>query len=132
VFPAKAQKFFFLFLILAFPLAAHAQFEPAAYSRTEAMIPMRDGVRLYTQIDAPANAKEALPILLLRTPYGLGSLTAEQIATALSELSAGGYILVRQDIRGRFKSEGEFVMLHRRKHRHLRHDRLLTHQGPEQ
>jgi putative CocE/NonD family hydrolase len=75
------------------------------------MIPMRDGVRLYTQIDAPANSSQPLPILLLRTPYGLGTATAEQVATLVSELSSDGYILVRQDIRGRFKSEGEFVML---------------------
>ena len=75
------------------------------------MIPMRDGVRLYTQIDAPKNPSSPLPILLLRTPYGLGTTTAEQIATFLSELSSDGYIIVRQDIRGRFKSEGQFVML---------------------
>src|SRR5262249_49615830 len=100
-----------LFLLLAFALIASAQIKPSDYSRTEAMIPMRDGVRLYTQIDSPSTATERLPILLLRTPYGLGNLTAEQVATALSELSEGGYILVRQDIRGRFKSEGEFVML---------------------
>jgi uncharacterized protein len=89
----------------------HAQYKPADYTRTEAMIPMRDGVRLYTTIDAPARATESLPILLLRTPYGLGTTTAEQLATALTELSSEGYIFVRQDIRGRFKSEGEFVML---------------------
>src|SRR5215467_6001390 len=100
-----------LFLLLAFALLASAQIKPSDYSRTEAMIPMRDGVRLYTQIDAPTTSTQLLPILLLRTPYGLGTLTAEQVATALTELSESGYILVRQDIRGRFKSEGEFVML---------------------
>ena len=63
------------------------------------------------QIDAPTNASEKLPILLLRTPYGLGELKADQVATGLSELSSDGFIIVRQDIRGRFKSEGEFVML---------------------
>ncbi|HEV8203066.1 MAG TPA: CocE/NonD family hydrolase, partial [Pyrinomonadaceae bacterium] len=99
-----------VFLLIALT-AARAQYKPADYSRTEAMIPMRDGVRLYTTIDAPAQATESLPILLLRTPYGLGTTTAEQLATALTELSSDGYILVRQDIRGRFKSEGEFVML---------------------
>ncbi len=68
---AFAGKLVFAFLILS--NVAHAQFQPADYTRTEAMIPMRDGVRLYTQIDAPAQAKEPLPILLLRTPYGLGT-----------------------------------------------------------
>ena len=99
------------FFLLAFAVVANAQIKPSDYSRTEAMIPMRDGVRLYTQIDAPTTSTQPLPILLLRTPYGLGNLTAEQVATALTELSESGYILVRQDIRGRFKSEGEFVML---------------------
>jgi putative CocE/NonD family hydrolase len=88
-----------------------AQFKPADYSRTEAMIPMRDGVKLYTQVDAPAHSTEPLPLLILRTPYGLGDLKADQVATALTELSEDGYIIVRQDIRGRFKSEGQFVML---------------------
>src|SRR5436190_4838686 len=98
-------------LVLTFPANANAQFKPGDYVRTEAMVPMRDGVRLYTQIDAPANTSEKLPILLLRTPYGLGELKADQVASALPELSEDGYIIVRQDIRGRFKSEGEFVML---------------------
>ncbi|HEX5604732.1 MAG TPA: CocE/NonD family hydrolase, partial [Pyrinomonadaceae bacterium] len=97
-----------LFLNLA---DTRAQFKPADYARTEAMIPMRDGVRLYTQIDAPVKASEQLPILLLRTPYGLGDTKADQLAAALTELSTDGYIFVRQDIRGRFKSEGQFVML---------------------
>jgi len=106
-----ARNCFLLFLLFSSAALTHAQYKPADYSRTEAMIPMRDGVRLYTTIDAPAQATESLPILLLRTPYGLGTTTAEQLATGLTELSSDGYILVRQDIRGRFKSEGEFVML---------------------
>ena len=103
------KKIFFLLLIL--PTVAHAQYKPADYTRTEAMIPMRDGVRLYTLIDAPTHVSEPLPILLLRTPYGLGTSTPEQVAASVTELSSDGYIFVRQDIRGRFKSEGEFVML---------------------
>lgn len=75
------------------------------------MIPMRDGVRLYSQIYAPAEASEKLPILLLRTPYGTGQLNAARMAASLPELMADGYIVVTQDIRGRFKSEGSFVML---------------------
>src|SRR6186713_182961 len=91
------------------PIAAQ---QPAApFTRTEAMIPMRDGVRLFTQVYAPAKAAEPLPILLLRTPYGIGNMSPEALATALPELTADGYIIVRQDIRGRFKSEGQFVML---------------------
>jgi uncharacterized protein len=99
----------FFVLILTHP--ATAQPKATDFSRQEAMIPMRDGVRLYTQVDAPVIPSGKLPILLLRTPYGLGDLSANQVAAALPELSGDGYIIVRQDIRGRFKSEGQFVML---------------------
>jgi len=89
-----------------------AQQQPAvSLNATEAMIPMRDGVRLYSQIYAPVEASEKLPILLLRTPYGTGQLNAARMAASLPELMADGYIVVTQDIRGRFKSEGSFVML---------------------
>src|SRR5436189_4301285 len=54
---------------------------------------------------------ELLPIILLRTPYGTGTLNPTRVATALAHLLADGYIIVQQDIRGRFKSEGTFVML---------------------
>ena len=75
------------------------------------MIPMRDGVKLYTQVYAPSNAVEKLPILFLRTPYGIGDMNPEALSKALPELWADGYVVVRQDIRGRFKSEGQFIML---------------------
>jgi len=81
------------------------------FTRAEAMIPMRDGMRLYTQIFAPTQTAERFPVLLLRTPYGTGQFTPERLAASLPELAADGYIFVLQDIRGRFKSEGEFVML---------------------
>lgn len=68
-------------------------------------------MRLYTQVYVPTPASEELPILLLRTPYGTGQLSSQRIAASLPELTADGYIIVVQDIRGRFKSEGKFVML---------------------
>ena len=83
----------------------------SSLTATEAMIPMRDGVRLYTQVYAPAQIVEPLPILLLRTPYGTGQLNPSRIAASLPELTREGFIVVSQDIRGRFKSEGQFVML---------------------
>jgi len=97
------------FLASAAPLGAQ---QPASLStRTEAMVRMRDGVRLHTQIYSPVRTSERLPILLLRTPYGIGDSSPGQLAAALAELTADGYVIVRQDIRGRFKSEGQFVML---------------------
>ena len=89
----------------------NAQNEQPLFTRTDAMIPMRDGIRLNTRIFAPTRNNEQFPLLLLRTPYGIGDSAPAQIAAALPELTAEGFIIVQQDIRGRFKSEGEFVML---------------------
>jgi putative CocE/NonD family hydrolase len=93
-----------IWVATAAPTAAQS-----AYSRIETMIPMRDGVKLYTQIYTPTRTTEPVPILFLRTPYGIGNLTSEQLASSLADLP--DYIIVRQDIRGRFKSDGQFVML---------------------
>ena len=94
-------------------LAPHARQETtvAPLIRTEHMIPMRDGVRLYTQVYVPERITEPLPIIFQRTPYGIGQNTPAGVAAALSDLLVDGYIIVLQDIRGRFKSEGSFVML---------------------
>ncbi|MEO5857386.1 MAG: CocE/NonD family hydrolase [Pyrinomonadaceae bacterium] len=92
--------------------AAYAPVRAApVYTKTDAMVAMRDGVRLFTKIFTPDITDEKLPILLLRTPYGVGDLTSDQLNAALPDISKDGYIIVQQDIRGRFKSEGQFVML---------------------
>ena len=83
----------------------------APLTATEAMIAMRDGARLYTQVYVPKQVTTPVPILLLRTPYGTGQLNPSRMAASIPELTADGYIVVVQDIRGRFKSEGTFVML---------------------
>ena len=106
--------------------AATANAEPAAdpasdWDRTEHMVPMRDGVRLQTVIYAPRAAQssgERLPILLMRTPYGFGEgegrgeRTPSMWLTApwLRPLLDDGYLLVMQSVRGRFRSEGTYVM----------------------
>jgi hypothetical protein len=105
-----------LLACLACGAAGTAQDSPL--SATEAMIPMRDGVRLSTQMYAPKQSTEPLPIIVLRTPYGTGSLNPSRIATALAHLLADGNVIVQQDIRGRFKSEGTFVMLRQPRDRH--------------
>src|SRR5262245_41817500 len=84
---------------------------PAPLTRTEHMIAMRDGVRLYTQVYVPRGLTEPVPIIFTRTPYGIGQNTSASVAAALADLLTDGYIVVLQDIRGRFKSEGTFVML---------------------
>lgn len=80
------------------------------YEKTNAMIPMRDGVKLNTDIYVPKSARGPLPFLLLRTPYGIDG-SGQMLGSYLKELAEEGYIFVFQDIRGRFKSEGQFVML---------------------
>nr|QEO74562.1 hypothetical protein [uncultured bacterium] len=84
---------------------------PQAFDRREAMIPMRDGVRLHTLIFTPRNAREALPILLRRTPYGADVIDERFINRRYKEFVRDGYIFVIQDIRGRYRSEGRFMMM---------------------
>ncbi len=87
------------------------------YARTEAMIPMRDGTHLHAVIFRPTpdlspqqTPPTPLPFLIDRTPYGVDDNTSESINRTKPELAASGYIFVFQDIRGRYKSEGSFVM----------------------
>jgi putative CocE/NonD family hydrolase len=90
------------------------------YVRREVMIPMRDGVKLHTVILVPKGASRA-PILLTRTPYDATALTKHINSSHLGPslygydnatdvIVEGGYIRVVQDIRGKYGSEGEYVM----------------------
>ncbi len=106
------------------------------------MIPMRDGVKLFTVIVVPKGAQHA-PILLTRTPYNAAERTRRMRSPyMLATLPQGdevfvadGYIRVFQDIRGKYGSEGDYIMTRplrgplndthdRRIHRRVRHDRL--------
>jgi putative CocE/NonD family hydrolase len=91
---------------------------PFQYVRREAMIPMRDGARLYTVLIIPKGAAHA-PIMLDRTPYsaekstsrdGGGAWPENILSQAYAELIRAGYIVAIQDVRGKYKSEGEYVM----------------------
>jgi predicted acyl esterase len=89
----------------------------SAYVKREVMIPMRDGVRLHTVIVIPKGAKDA-PMVLTRTPYNASKRAVRNESPhmlALLPLAdevfvAGGYIRVYQDVRGKYGSEGEYVM----------------------
>jgi putative CocE/NonD family hydrolase len=81
------------------------------YQRTEVMIPMRDGVKLHAVILKPADIPGALPFLIQRTPYGVDATSRTSFFSALPELARDGYIYVAEDIRGRYKSQGQFVMM---------------------
>jgi putative CocE/NonD family hydrolase len=83
--------------------------EARGFKSAESMVPVRDGVKLHTLIFTPEGRQGALPILFLRTPYGIDGKAAT-LQSSLKELADDGYIFVFQDLRGKFKSEGEFVM----------------------
>jgi putative CocE/NonD family hydrolase len=106
------------------PSETPAHFKPVTdsfdYARRDVMIPMRDGVKLHTVILVPKGAKGA-PILLTRTPYDATALTSHAESAHLGPILAGydnatdvivegGYIRVVQDVRGKYGSEGDYVM----------------------
>lgn len=106
------------------PSETPATFQPTNegfdYVRRDVMIPMRDGVKLHTVILVPKGAKGA-PILLTRTPYNATALTTHSVSSHLGPILSGydnatdvivegGYIRVVQDIRGKYGSEGDYVM----------------------
>jgi uncharacterized protein len=87
--------------------------ESKEYSRSEEMIPVRDGVKLHVVILRPVgleSAGEPLPFLMERTPYGTDNNSSKSVNVSKPELAASGYIFVFGDIRGRYQSEGQFVM----------------------
>ncbi len=118
----------------ALPSETPAKFEPVTdsydYVRRDVMIPMRDGVKLHTVILVPKGARNA-PILLTRTPYSATELTNHDprggeitnppfsahlgpilygYDNATDVIIEGGYIRVVQDVRGKYGSEGDYVM----------------------
>ena len=107
-----------------YPSEIPAHFTPVTdsfdYERREAMIPMRDGVKLHTVILVPRGARHA-GILLTRTPYDADALTSHTMSGHLAPLLQGydnatdvivedGYIRVVQDVRGKYGSGGDYVM----------------------
>jgi len=81
------------------------------FEKTEVQIAMRDGVRLNTDIYVPKGISTELPIIFFRTPYGIEGAERVIGTGSTAELAGDGYIFALQDIRGRFKSEGQFVMM---------------------
>ncbi len=82
------------------------------YTKFEYRVPMRDGVRLFTAVYVPKDDSRPYPILLLRTPYGIGPYGVDQYKADIgpsTALAKEGYIFVYQDVRGRMMSEGEFI-----------------------
>jgi putative CocE/NonD family hydrolase len=106
------------------PSETPAKLEPVTdsfdYTRRDVMVPVRDGVKLHTVILVPKGAQGA-PILLTRTPYNATELTSHSQSShlgpilqgydnAVEVIVEGGYIRVIQDVRGKYGSEGDYVM----------------------
>jgi len=89
----------------------------ADYIRREVMIPMRDGAKMFAVIVMRKGTRDA-PILLTRTPYNAGKTTSRNQSQSITEILPvsdaefvnGGYIRVYEDVRGRNRSEGDYVM----------------------
>ncbi|MES2063619.1 MAG: CocE/NonD family hydrolase [Bacteroidota bacterium] len=82
------------------------------YTKIERLIPMRDGIKLFTAIYIPKDSKEKYPFILSRTPYSVAPYGVDKYKTALGPSALfikEGYIFVYQDVRGKWMSEGEFV-----------------------
>jgi len=95
------------------------------YEKTQQMIPMRDGVKLFTQVYIPKDTSQEYPILLFRTPYSISDYGEAINRSSLgpNELyAAEGFIFVYQDVRGKFRSEGDFVVMK---------PHIIQKQGPE-
>src|SRR5207244_581665 len=82
----------------------------APFDHREEMVRMRDGVRLHTMIFTPKDQTAPLPIVMSRTPYGIEGSTSDGLNRRYRDLVKDGYIFVLQDIRGRYGSEGQFMM----------------------
>ncbi len=108
-------RFVFAWFLVTFSLFSveESSAQTPDYVRSEVMIPMRDGVKLHAVLLRPKNSAasgEPLPFLMERTPYGVDTDSATTLARSKPELAASGYIFVFEDIRGRYGSEGQFVM----------------------
>lgn len=108
------KKIFAALLFLSFQVSVFSQTENITrYKKTSVMIPMRDGVKLYTVILSPVT-KTPEPFLITRTPYGASFPVPDDTVVNITEknysnylLAYGGYIFVFQDIRGKYKSQGK-------------------------
>ncbi|QDA61937.1 CocE/NonD family hydrolase [Hymenobacter jejuensis] len=106
-----------VFPLLLLPFLAPAQAVDSTwfvqhYTKKEVYIPMRDGVRLFTTVYAPKDQAEKHPILMKRTPYSCAPYGEKDYypywRIYQKEYAKEGYILVTQDVRGRWMSEGQY------------------------
>lgn len=103
--------FLILFLIGAAPAAAQVAPIQDRYSKREAMVEMRDGVKLYVAIYSPRDRSQTYPIMMNRTPYSCQPYGEDQYRRRIGPsefMENEGYIFVHTDVRGRWNSEGQY------------------------
>jgi uncharacterized protein len=91
---------------------ASADYVRANFTKYEYRIAMRDGARLFTSVYAPKNCESPCPILLNRTPYSVGPYGVDQLRSSIGpseQVMRDGYIIVYQDVRGRYMSDGSWI-----------------------
>ena len=114
LFRMNVRRVALVAMSVAMSAGALAQTDPGPlpkYTRQDVMIPMRDGVKLHAAILRPGGSKKSLPFLMTRTPYGVEGATAESFPKNYPWLAQSGYIFVEEDIRGRYGSGGQFMMM---------------------
>src|SRR5262252_8133977 len=106
-----------LFLMCLFSIVTSGQSLSAIkerYTKYEYQIPMRDGVRIFTEVYVPKDTSQKYPFLLTRTPYSVSPYGADTYRPSLGpseQFDKEGFIFVFQDARGRYMSEGEFLQV---------------------
>ena len=113
------MKKLYFFILLFLPILVEAQNSDSTwfvnnYSKKEVRITMRDGVNLFTSVYLPKDQSEKHPILLTRTPYSVspyGTAYKPYWHSYMMRYCREGYILVNQDIRGKYMSEGVFEVV---------------------
>lgn len=111
-FPRSILICLFLLVLHGYSTAQTEAEVKANYTKLEQLIPMRDGVKLFTSIYMPKDRSRAYPIMLTRTPYTVSPYGPEQYKSSVGpsrHFQQERYIFVYQDVRGKFMSEGEFV-----------------------
>ncbi len=84
------------------------------YDKSAHMVPMRDGAELFTIVYTPRFATGPVPIMVFRTPYSIAPYEPDQYRNPLgpsAEFDRAGYVFVFQDVRGKFRSEGDFEVI---------------------
>ena len=115
--PCSACRRCSLVVLALFPLIAQEKppadaYARANYTKYEFSVPMRDGMKLFTSVYVPKDRSKTYPIMLIRTPYSVAPYGVDQYRPTLGpseHFMKDGFIVVYQDVRGRYMSEGEWI-----------------------